>query len=151
MRPFDAAELFFYGEIRALAFIRPGITFREASDTATSAAAALGNFVAQHRRPSLRNAVKAADALHGFIRGTLYPIRDDLLNDRHVELLGQHLSEFETALKLDLGALPIYELEDKRGYSARQFLVGGGARLVFSEQEQSQSPPLCLEDIDQAG
>lgn len=151
MRLFDAWALFFYGEIRALGYVRAGMTFREASDIATDAAAFLQGFIVQYRQDELRNAVAAAEALRDFIRGTLYPVRDNVLNETHIALLENHLKEFETALKLDLGALPIYVLENKRGYSARQFVAGSGARTVFSAQEQTQLPRACLEDIDHAG
>src|SRR5258708_19835202 len=95
----------------------------------------------------LRNAIAAAEVLHSFVRGTLYPLRDDLLNEKHIELLRDCLSRFETALKLDLGALPIYALEDKRGYSARQFLTRGRARAIFSKNKHTRLSPLSLKDI----
>lgn len=151
MRPFDAAELFFYGKIRALGYIRAGITFREVNEIATDAAALLQSFVMQQRRDELPNAVAAAVSLRDFIRGTLCPVRDNLLNESHIMLLDNYLREFETAIKLDLGALPIFLLEDKRGYSARQFVAGKGGRMIFSAQEQVQLSPRCLEDIDHAG
>ncbi len=140
--------------------MRPGVRFSEYGDLVTDVAADLYHFAAYHRRriadhleqcDELRNALAAAESLHGFIRGTLYPIRDGLLNEKHVSLLGDYLKEFENALKLDLGALPIFVLEDKRGYSARQFVTGNGARMIFSSQDQTRLPPLCLEDIDHAG
>jgi hypothetical protein len=160
MRPFEAADLFFYGTIRALKFMRAEVAFSNYEELVTDVMADLHHFGAYHQhrikqqieRPDeLRNTLTAAETLHSFIRGVLYPIRDGLLTDKHIELLGTYLAEFETALKLDLGALPIYVLEDKRGYSARQFLTGGGARTIFSKQEQTRLPPLCLKDIDHAG
>src|SRR5208283_4893923 len=52
---------------------------------------------------------------------------------------------------LDLGALPVYLLENKRGYSARQFITGTGARVVLSKKNRELLSPLCLDDIDHAG
>jgi hypothetical protein len=99
----------------------------------------------------MRNALAAAEVLHSFVRGVLYPIRDSKLSEKDIELVGNYLSSFETALKLDLGALPIFVLEGKRGYSARQFVIGAGARQVFSKFNQQLLPLSAKEDIDHAG
>jgi hypothetical protein len=160
MRPFDAAELFFYGTIRALKFLRAGIAFSDYKELVTDVMSDLYHFGVYHQHrirqdveqpDELRNTLTAAETLHSFIRGTLYPIRDDLLNEKHIELLGSYLSGFETALKLDLGALPIYVLEGKRGYSARQFVLGRGARQVLSKPNQDLLPSRAKDDIDHAG
>lgn len=138
MRPFDTADLFFYGTIRALNYLRAGVPFSQYGDLVTDVMADLNHFGTYHqhrvvhhleKRDELRNALVAAESLHSFIRGSLYPIRDGLLNEKHIELLGSYLKEFETALKLDLNVLPIYILEDKRGYSARQLSL---ARALVS-------------------
>ncbi|MGC2443218.1 hypothetical protein [Candidatus Binatus sp.] len=160
MRPFDAAELYAYGVIRAFQYLRAGVPFSQYGDLITDVMADLDHFARRHKfkianqaenPDELRNAIAAAEVLHNFVSGTLYPLRGDLLKEKHIELLRDCLSRFETALKLDLGALPIYVLEDKRGYSAWQFLTRWGARTIFSKNEQAQLPRLCLEDIDHAG
>lgn len=162
MRPFDAAELFFYGVIRSLEYLCAQHPLSEYKEQLTDIAADLHHFIAYHQRrvgehlearDELRNAIKAADDLHSFIQGTLYPIgvSGALLNEGHISLLNDYLNEFETALKLDLDTLPIYVLEDKRGYSARQFIAGTGARAVLSKEHQNLLPSLSLEDIDHAG
>ena len=160
MRRFDAADLYFYGSIRALGFLRAGVSRDAYKEMVTQAAADLSHFFLYHNRlvaegleelDELRNAVRAAEALHGLIRGTLYPPHVRELNETHVRLLSEALSEFETALKLDLSALPIYLLKNKRGYSARQFIAGTGARVVLSKKDRESLSSLCLEDIDHAG
>lgn len=159
MRPFDAAELFFYGVIRSLAYLYPGHPLSDYKEQLTDVAADLNNFVLLHKKRALRegardelgNTIKAGESLYSFVRGTLYPIGTGVLNEAHIELLNQHLREFETALKLDLGALPVFVLENKRGYSARQFIGVTGARVVLSKENQNLLPPPSLEDIDHAG
>jgi hypothetical protein len=160
MRRFDAAELFFYGTIRSLQYLRAEVSFSEYKEQVTDVMADLNHFVGYHKRmvanhpeqrDELRNAIAAAEVLHSFVSGTLYPIRNDLLNKTHIELLNAQLQEFETSLKLDLAALPIYVLEDKRGYSARQFITGDGGRVVFAKRDQAALPRSALEDFDHAG
>lgn len=160
MRPFDAAELYLYGTIRLFQYLRAGVRFSEYKESVVDAMVDLDHFARRHNfkianqlehPDELRNAIVAAQELHSFVRGTLYPLRNDLLNEKHIELLRDCLSRFETALKLDLGALPIYLLEDKRGYSAKQFITGTGARVVLSEDNRELLSPLCLDDIDHAG
>lgn len=160
MRRFDSAELFFYGTIRALKYLRAGVPFRDYGEMVTDLMTDLYNFYTyhNHRRADgleeldeLRNTITAAESLYSFVRGTLYPLRDQELNDTHITLLRDVLSEFETALKLDLGALPVYLLENKRGYSARQFITGIGARVVLSKNNRELLSPRCLDDIDHAG
>jgi hypothetical protein len=160
MRSFDAADLFFYGTIRALKYIRAGRPYPEYGDLATDAASDLTHFRGYHRHrmlleieslDELGNALAAAENLSQFIQGTLYPLGDAEIRDEQIELLDEQLNEFETVLKIDLRALPIYILEDKPGYSARQFVVYGKARAVLAKNNQQLLPQFALEDIDHAG
>src|ERR1700688_2710262 len=149
MRPFDAAELYSYS-VRALAALTQGTDWETTKPILDEARLLLRHLAFQAQpKKDLPNAVKAATALADFIEGSLLPVRGTL-NETYIRLLREYLQGFETALKLDLGRLPIYLLEDKRGYSARQFLSGSGARELFSSRDQASLSPFCLADIDQA-
>jgi hypothetical protein len=129
--------------------MRAGKSLGDFGELVTDVVADLNHFIGYHRRriiveiehmDELSNALAAADALRKFIRETLYPVGQDPLNETHIELIDAYLSEFETALKIDLRTLPIYVLEDKRGYSARLFVIRGNARQVLSKKVNSCYP-----------
>ncbi len=59
------------------------------------------------------------------------------------------VDSFESTLGIDLKALPLFLVEDKRGYSSRAFLRN--ASVIFSNDDVAMLSELTLDDVAEAG
>jgi hypothetical protein len=151
MRQHDPTELYLLGVVHRLLEVKPGHLASEYREIFTQVSFVLGQFRKnEFNRTFLPNTVEAADRLRNWTRVLTSPEPDAELEETLVEnLLGGFISHFESALAIDFKALPLFLIEDKRGYSSREFLRD--ASVIFSKADITSMAPLTLNDIAEAG
>lgn len=150
MRQHDPSDLYLLGAISRLNDLKPGHMAAEYRDIANQVIFVLKQFAASDFNIRyLPNATSAAGLVAALLNQFL--TADWQLDETYVEnLLRQGaISHFESALSIDIKALPLFIIEDKRGYSSRAFLTD--ASVVLSEQDRAALASLTLEDLAEAG
>jgi hypothetical protein len=151
MRQHDPTELYLLGVVHRLLEVKAGHRASEYRTIFTQVSFVLGEFrKREFNRIFLPNTVEAADRLRNWTRVLTDPDPDAELEESIVEtILGGLVGHFESALTIDFKALPLFLIEDKRGYSSRAFLRD--ASVIFSTADIASMAPLTLYDVAEAG
>jgi hypothetical protein len=151
MRQHDPTELYILGVVHRLLEVRKGHQVSEYRAIFTQVSFVLEQFGKRpFNRTFLPNMVEAAGRLRDWTKVMISPDPDWELEESLVEtILPGLVGHFESALAIDFKALPLFLIEDKRGYSSRAFLRD--ASVIFSEADITLMAPLTLSDIAEAG
>jgi hypothetical protein len=154
MRQHDPRDLYVLGIVHRLLELKVGHRVSEYREILTQVSFILEQFI--ENKFNVRyvpNAVAAAKELRiltaTFAKATRET--DFVLDDGTLEQLLRKglVGHFESSLSIDLKALPLFLIEDKRGYSSIAFQRD--ASVVFSAADIASMAPLTLDDIAEAG
>jgi hypothetical protein len=151
MRQHDPTELYILGVVHRLLEVKKGHQVSEYRAIFTQVSFVLEQFGKRpFNRTFLPNMAEAADRLRDWTKILASPDPDWELEESLVEtILPGLVGHFESALAIDFKALPLFLIEDKRGYSSRAFLRD--ATVVFSRSDIALMASLTLADIAEAG
>ena len=154
MRQHDPRDLYILGIVHRLLDLKTGHRISEYKEIFGQVSFVLKNFVEdKFNQELLPNAVSAATALRIWIDALVLTNTslDITLDDSVLQktLREGFVSHFESSLSIDFQALPLFLIEDKRGYSSRAFLRD--ASVVFSKIDISMLADLTHDDMAEAG
>ena len=152
MRQHDPRDLYALGLVHRLLSLEAGHKISEYTGIFVQVSYALKTFAEnEFNREYLPNTVEAAFDLNNYISAFAKTDSDFVLDDRFLQkvLREGYISHFESSLGIDFKALPLFLIEDKRGYSSRAFLRD--ASVVFSKTDIAMLADLTLDDIAEAG
>jgi len=152
MRQHDPADLYILGMVHRLTELKGGHRTSEYRDIFTQVSFVLDGFrESELNALYLPNAVAAAHQLRIWTSTFGRPDADFVLDEGVLENILRKglIGHFESSLFIDLKALPLFLIEDKRGYSSRAFMRD--ASVVFSAKDRIVIPALTLDDLAEAG
>ncbi|MGO9453314.1 MAG: hypothetical protein ACLQDV_20055 [Candidatus Binataceae bacterium] len=154
MRQHDPRDLYALGIVHRLLELKVGHRISEYREIFTQVTFILEQFIQNDFNIRYTpNAVDAATQLRIYtaVFGGADADTDFVLDEGTLEQLLRKglVGHFESALSIDFKALPLFLIEDKRGYSSVAFQRD--ASVVFSEADRKSLAPLTLSDIQEAG
>ena len=132
MRQHDPRDLYVLGVVHRLLDLKAGHRVSEYGEIFTLVSFALTTFIDnKFNQEYLPNMVEAAMRLNAFIKPLAETESDFVLDSGFLQKVLREglISHFESALSIDFKALPLYLIEDKRGYSSRAFLRDASANF----------------------
>lgn len=152
MRRHDPRDLYLLGVVHRFLALKAGHQISEYRDVFVQVWQILKNFVEdEFNQEYLPNMVEAAGRLNAWVSTFAQTDCDFVLDEGLLENILRKglIGHFESSLSIDFGALPLFLIEDKRGYSSRAFLRDASA--VFSKTDIAMLADLTVDDIAEAG
>jgi hypothetical protein len=151
MRPHDPRDLYALGIGHRLLDVKARHPMSEYQEIFTQVDIILEQFIqSEFNNKELGNAVEAARELTVLVRG-LAKAPSYEFDETGLENIFRrgYVDRFESALGIDVKALPLFLVEDKRGYSSKAFIRD--ASVVFSKADIAMLADLTLDDVAEAG